>query len=333
MRIRMRMKRKQFMVLCLLFFLLLAVVAVVVEGIQVQPLSLTLSIIPVVQVCNAFAVVDIVSPRLDGGYRHRRHTRMNTYSRLNNNNNNYGDVDADTDKERARLLREEVRVMEDSLRVARENSCSGSSRKKISAIIPPQPVVNTQLEDSIWTLSYRFSSQPIQKDEDNNSRDNDNNQEIEEQKQKLIFYSGKMNLLLKKDGYSEQLLPPVLIDINNNSNDIEIIKVWGWDRETSGEDNLDYLLFSMDVKLPNSDPLLSSNKKNQNQSQIERFYFQARIEQLQENQDNIVLKDGTITVKKDIAERTKGRWGLFNVAGILTEFRYCGNFVAKPSSS
>jgi len=282
----------------------------------------------VVVVCNAFAVVDIVFPRLDGGGgdRHRRHARMNQY-RLNN-------AGAGADKEKARLLREEVRVMEDSLRVERENSSRSSGREKLVAMIPSQPVVNTQLENSVWTLSYRFSSQPIPKDDDSDSRDNHNNQEREEQTQKLIFYSGKMNLLLKTDGYSEQLLPPVLINVTNNNHDIEIIKIWGWDRETSGEDNLEYLLFSMDVKLPNSDPLLSSSKKNQNQSQIERYHFQARIEQKQENSNNMItLKDGTITVKKDIAERTKGRWGLFNVAGILTEFRYCGNFVAKPSSS
>lgn len=86
----------------------------------------------------------------------------------------------------------------------------------------------------------------------------------------------------------------------------------------------------MDVKFPNSDPDFSDQK--------ERYYFQARIEQEQDSisasasasSAAIALKDGTITVKKDITEKTGGMWGLFNVAGILTEFRYCGDFVAKP---
>ena len=80
----------------------------------------------------------------------------------------------------------------------------------------------------------------------------------------------------------------------------------------------------MDVKLPASDPDLPS--------QTERYYFQARVDDETPN-GGIALSDGTITVKKDVAEQTKGRWGLFNVAGILSQFRYCGDFVAKPSSS
>jgi hypothetical protein len=229
--------------------------------------------------------------------------------------------------EKARVLREEAASMENDLR----SSGSASSSSSDTSIPVPVVVVNTQLEDSIWTLSYRFSSQPITKDSSNN---NNNNQE--QQQQENIFYSGKINLRLKEDGYSEQI---ILNDDNNNYDGIEIIKIWGWDRETSNEDDLDYLLFSMDVKLPESDPTTTTTtKSNSKKNQIERYYFQARIDTEQEsinnkNENNIlVLKDGTITVKKDVTEKTNGRWGLFNVAGILTEFRYCGDFVAKPSS-
>jgi len=233
--------------------------------------------------------------------------------------------------EKARVLREEAASMENDLR----SSGSASSSSSDISIPVPVVVVNTQLEDSIWTLSYRFSSQPITKD-NNNKNKNKNIQE--QQQQENRFYSGKINLRLKEDGYSEQII------IKNNeeeetssSDDIEIIKIWGWDRETSSEDDLDYLLFSMDVKLPESDPT-TTTKSNSKKNQIERYYFQARIDTEQEsinnkNENNIlVLKDGTITVKKDVTEKTNGRWGLFNVAGILTEFRYCGDFVAKPSS-
>jgi hypothetical protein len=229
--------------------------------------------------------------------------------------------------EKARVLREEAASMENDLR----SSGSASSSSSDTSIPVPVVVVNTQLEDSIWTLSYRFSSQPITKD-NNNKNKNKNIQE--QQQQENRFYSGKINLRLKEDGYSEQI---ILNDDNNNYDGIEIIKIWGWDRETSNEDDLDYLLFSMDVKLPESDPT-TTTKSNSKKNQIERYYFQARIDTEQEsinnkNENNIlVLKDGTITVKKDVTEKTNGRWGLFNVAGILTEFRYCGDFVAKPSS-
>jgi hypothetical protein len=117
---------------------------------------------------------------------------------------------------------------------------------------------------------------------------------------------------------------------STSSNDIKVVKIWGWDQETSNEDNMDYLLFSMDVTFPDTDPDLPS--------QTQRYYFQARIDRDNNSSsnnninNNIVLRDGTITVKKDVAETTKGRWGLFNVAGILSQFRYCGDFLAKPSS-
>ena len=276
---------------------------------------LQVSSIITVQVCGAFVVVAS----------RRTHSSVGRlYSRPDDDgvdNNNAILL------EKARVLREEAASMENDLR----SSGSASSSSSDTSIPVPVVVVNTQLEDSIWTLSYRFSSQPITKD-NNNKNKNKNIQE--QQQQENRFYSGKINLRLKEDGYSEQI---IINDDNNNNDGIEIIKIWGWDRETSNEDDLDYLLFSMDVKLPESDPT-TTTKSNSKKNQIERYYFQARIDTEQEsinnkNENNIlVLKDGTITVKKDVTEKTNGRWGLFNVAGILTEFRYCGDFVAKPSS-
>ena len=67
---------------------------------------------------------------------------------------------------------------------------------------------------------------------------------------------------------------------------------------------------------------------------IERCYFKARIDD-DDNKDTgiITLSDGTVRVKKDVAEKTKGMWGLFQVGGILTQFRYVGDFIAKPVAS
>ena len=210
--------------------------------------------------------------------------------------------------EQAQRLREEASRMEDDLRATTPAAIASPNTE---ALIP---TVNTQLEESIWTLSYRFSSQPSPKESDNNS----DNSESPEPK---VFYSGKFDLLLKQDGYSEKIQQIT----EAKENDIEIVKIWGWDKETSNEDNLEYLLFSMDIKFPKSDPDLSS--------QTERYYFQARVEQDISTDKSIALKEGTITVKKDVTEKTGGMWGLFNVAGILTEFRYCGDFVARATSS
>jgi hypothetical protein len=67
-------------------------------------------------------------------------------------------------------------------------------------------------------------------------------------------------------------------------------------------------------------------------NQKEHYYFQARVDR-DSSTGIISLRDGTITVKKDVTERTKGRWGLFNLAGMESQSRYCGDFVAKPSST
>lgn len=208
--------------------------------------------------------------------------------------------------ERARKLREEASLLEDDLRATNPKAPLASEQQA--------PVVaNTQLEGSVWTVSYRFSSQPAPKDD---NTDND--------APPKIFYSGKLDILLKADGYSERIIRVPPTDGAAPTNDIEITKIWGWDRETSSEDDLDYLLLSMDVRFPESDPDAPDPKKT------ERYYLQARIES--DGGGGLALKDGTITVKKDLTEKTGGMWGLFNVAGILTEFRYCGDFAARPAA-
>lgn len=222
---------------------------------------------------------------------------------------NEGDDENSALLEKARKLREEASLLEDNLR----STASPSLSPKFEAA--QLAVRNTVLEGSIWTLSYRFSSEPTPKRENKNS-----NKAIADPPR--VFYSGKVTILLKQDGYSE------LLEVENRKdateNDIRVTKVWGWDKETSNEDDLDYLLFSMDVRFPASDPSSPDT--------TDRCYWQARIETDSTGDGSISLKEGTITIKKDVTESTGGMWGLFNVAGILTEFRYCGDFVAKPDA-
>lgn len=194
--------------------------------------------------------------------------------------------------EQARLLREEAQSLETELR----ETPRAFTPDKITA-----PTIVTELNDSTWTFTYRFSSQPKDDNDESPSRN----------------YSGKCTILLKGDGYSE------LVTTTSNGEDadlIQIAKVWGWDEEYSQEDQQQYVLFSMDVQLPSSDPKLPGQK--------ERYYWQARIDRSTES--GIQLADGTITVKKDVSEKTNGMWGLFQVAGILTQFRYVGDFAARP---
>jgi hypothetical protein len=196
--------------------------------------------------------------------------------------------------DRASKLRKEAELLQQQVSEKRLSTAASAPRA-----IPDSKI--TQLDDSVWTLSYRFSSQPKDEDDD------------------VIIpnYSGKLTLKLKGDGYSD------LMSHECTGNQLLISKIWGWDKEDSQKDDDEtYLLFSMDVTLPETDPKLPSIK--------ERYYFQSRIDQNPSTQE-IILQEGTITVKKDISARTNGVWGLFSVGGILTEFRYVGDFSARPS--
>ncbi|VEU42271.1 unnamed protein product [Pseudo-nitzschia multistriata] len=245
----------------------------------------------------------------------------NSNNNNNNNNNDRGNADSDL-LEKARRLREEASLLEDDLRA----SSGGSNRSKSNPTTasPERPVAPvTSIEGSVWTVSYRFSCQPPPRE----SEENDPNGRGAAGAKPRIFYSGKLDLLLREDGYSVPIEPDGRAGVpagSSSSSGMEITKVWGWDRETSPEDGLEYLLFSMDVGFDGSDPDAPPPPST------DRYYLQARIET--DAGGGISLKEGTITVKKDVAEKTGGMWGLFRVAGILTEFRYCGDFAARPAA-
>lgn len=174
-------------------------------------------------------------------------------------------------------------------------------------------------------FSYRFADEPEPRDTDNNPTS------------KRKYYSGKLLLKFKSDGYTDVILTDDNIrkDINKSDNNNNLIfqKVWGWDREISDTDNLEYLLFSADVILPRP----TSNSENIATDIVgsiaERFYFQARVEKDETKNDVITLRDGSVTVKRSIqapsigGNAVGGWWGLFRGANqILAEFRLVGDF-------
>merc|ERR1712127_1170578 len=103
------------------------------------------------------------------------------------------------------------------------------------------------------------------------------------------FYGGKLRLQFRDDGYTD-ILPPSGADGGTPTTSATFEKTWGWDREISAEDELEYLLFSADVTLP---PPISTS---------ERFYFQARVDREDDDEDSGVLslRDGSVTVKRNV---------------------------------
>ncbi len=96
-----------------------------------------------------------------------------------------------------------------------------------------------------------------------------------------------------------------------------MIKVWGWDIEQSAEedDGKDYLQFSVDFDVP------GIGKR--------RFYFQAK-QQVDRNKV-VSIGDGIVSVKQDVVQsKTAGILRFLSPKGILAQFSYVGNFVAKP---
>lgn len=209
--------------------------------------------------------------------------------------------DAQTNEDlrrKAEQLRREAEELESKMR--REKSAAAPTGSASATAVPKKTY--TSLDDSEWTLSYRFASDPPPKDADDGNDD---------QQVKLRYYSGKVGIKLRSDGYTD-------ITDDHQVKDIQYDKMWGWDEEVSNEDGLRYLLFSADVSLPAED-------KN---AGTDRFYFQARVEQ-DERTKEISLADGKVTVKRDI-EPPGGFWGVFSGKGILAQFRVCGDFVCKP---
>lgn len=164
-------------------------------------------------------------------------------------------------------------------------------------------VAYTNVNDSIWSFTYRFSSDPPPKDE--------------EEPREVSNYSGKIKLKLRADGYTD-----LLSQESTGKDKVYFRKLWGWDQELSNEDGMMYILFSANVQLPENDLSLPN--------EVIRFYWQARMD-TDKQEGTITLDDGTVTMKKDV-EPPGGFWGVFSGAGILAQFRFVGNFLAKPSS-
>ena len=161
---------------------------------------------------------------------------------------------------------------------------------------------------------YRFANEPVV------DKDDDVKETIPRKS-----YGGKLCIQFRSDGYTD-ILDANSSDIatkSSSDNTAIFQKVWGWDIEISNDDNLDYLLFSADVKLP---PPISVE---------ERFYFQARVDREGTNNNNgiISLNDGSVTVKRYVQAPGGGGlgWGIFRgAASILAQFRQTGEFRCKP---
>jgi len=209
--------------------------------------------------------------------------------------------DADDMLQTASRLRKEAEELEQSVR----GKGTGDVSIKKSTAKESIPVKSyTSLQDSSWTISYRFASDAVSKDDDADV--------------KVTYYSGKVKIQLTDDGYTNILNED---DSPPSSSGLTFNKFWGWDEETSNEDDLQYVLFSADVLLPKSDP--NYEKKPT------RFYFQAKVDTDSSRSGEISCSDGTVTLKKDV-EPPGGFWGVFNGGGILAQFRYCGEFLMKP---
>jgi hypothetical protein len=205
--------------------------------------------------------------------------------------------------DRAVQLRKEVEVLE-AAAIARR----GATERKATSITPMAAAAAeyTDVEDSVWVLSYRFSNEPESDLDDGERR---------------RFFAGKLTAKFRRDGYTDLILHE---STGPKSEFSSVAKTWGWDveiskdRKDSGAES-EYILFSVDFNLAPT---------SENTDMIkERIYFQARV-QRDERTRVISFTEGTATVKRDIVQ-SSARWGLFSPAGILAQFRYVGDFVAK----
>lgn len=205
--------------------------------------------------------------------------------------------------EKASRLRKEAEALEVTMLSSRE----AAKEKKTNEAVKAQKTY-TSFKNSTWLISYRFASDAVNRD-----GDDDDDDEV-----KLSYYSGKVTLTLTEDGYTN-------VDNSDGSKEesssgLKFEKFWGWDEESAEEDDLQYVLFSADVLLPESDPNIEKKSI--------RYYFQAQVD-TDAKSNEITLSGGTVTLKKDI-KPPGGLWGVFNGVGILAQFRYCGEFLMKP---
>ena len=241
-----------------------------------------------------------------------------------NNPNDY----VDELRASAQKLREEVQRLESALdrkvndSLVTATTTAGTSKQ---ASATNNVVSYTSLEDSIWSLKYRFTSDPPSEESMNPVPSYvPSLQQQQQQQQQPSSYSGSLTVQFRADGYTDLLG----CESTGGGSGVEIVKVWGWDKENSndntnnGNDNQEYLLFSTTVQLPASDTTAPNTQL--------RFYWQGRIE-TSTTTNVLSVVDGTVTVKKDIVP--SGFWGgvFRGSAGILAQFRQVGNFVAKPT--
>ncbi|KAL3788446.1 hypothetical protein ACHAWO_007401 [Cyclotella atomus] len=211
-----------------------------------------------------------------------------------------------TNDEVSRLKQSAERLRAEALEA--QEKLAGRRATNTIVVTPVKEVEYDAIPDSCWEISYRFADEPISKSK---------GKEDTQPKQRT-FYTGKMQVQFRPDGYTD--LIGNLNDDTPDNTQVQFQKVWGWDIETSNEDKLDYLLFSADVQLPRLPSGILPMP--------ERFYFQARVDK--NAKDNIVLQDGSVTVKRNVESGTGGWWGLFRGAdGILAEFREVGLFRCK----
>lgn len=199
--------------------------------------------------------------------------------------------------DKAAKLRKEVRELEADTANTRRNVDS-------NPIMAPASQY-ADVANSVWTLSYRFSDQPESEDDDARRR----------------FFGGKLTVKFRPDGYTDLISQEV---IGSATEACKISKAWGWDVELSKDNenggDKEYLLFSVDVDLP---PATLNDKPSK-----QRFYFQARQEK-DARTGLLSFAEGTVTMKQDVVQKSI-RWGFFSPGGILAQFRYVGDFVAKP---
>jgi hypothetical protein len=210
----------------------------------------------------------------------------------------------------ASKIREEVRELEAAAALSRQGKNIG-----LTGSLPTNTTEYLDIGNSFWALSYRFATDPEESIERNNGN---------AMMQRRLF-GGKVTVGFRQDGYTDIISQESYGTSIENCN---LIKAWGWDVELSKDNENDadmndqeFILFSVDVEFPSITGASTTTTK-------ERFYFQARKD-TDARTGIISLADGTVTIKRDIVEKST-RWGFFSPAGILAQFRYVGGFVAKP---
>ena len=250
------------------------------------------------------------------------------------------DLNIEQLRQKAARLRAEARAVEETVIRGRRTRTNAQS-----STINQKTIEYTTINDSCWEMTYRFANEP-----ENNNVDNTNGPPPPLQRK---IYTGKVQIQFRNDGDSEiRPSDDGLAALSSGGGgggggdniNVNFEKIWGWDVEvvpssssttstTSNDElvdkekkvNMEYLLFSADIQLP--PPI----------SKVERFYFQANVNnqggRQNNNRSSISLIDGSITVKRNISGPGggKGWWGVFRGAdSILAQFRQVGEFKCRP---